>query len=56
MNLKLALKNKGTSCSNEEKDNKQEDTLDLTLDLAAFDKLRFNVAKALSCTEAYKQN
>ena len=53
MNLKLVLKNKG---SNEEKDNTQEDTLDLYLDLAAFDKLRFNVAKALSCTEAYKQN
>ena len=53
MNLKLVLKNKG---SNEEKDNTQEDTLDLYLDLAAFDKLRFNVAKAVSCSEAYTQN
>ena len=53
VNMKLALKNKG---STEEKDNKEEDTLDLTLDLAAFDKLRFNVAKAVSCTEAYTQN
>ena len=52
VNLKLDLKNVEVS----EDVGDEQTTLNLMLDLAAFDKLRFSVAKALSCTNAYKQN
>ena len=51
VNLKLVLK----SPDEEEEDGGKGGCENLVLDLAAFDKLRFSVAKALSCTEAFKE-
>ena len=47
VNLELALVGK---------DQGEKENLNFMLDLAAFDKLRFNVAKALNCTNTFKQN